>query len=355
VSYEDRKKTYLARSLFARELFTEFDADLFDWVLRAIAAELVVQVLLQSDKKFRKPEFVVVPREAQYGPQVSILLLTENGPEVPRNITDSFTRAYDQFRQAALVFAERIDSDALKALDENVQPIYLTALGLQPKSPVSEFSTDSSQILSLLWLTQPAVIHARKPEMIRLASPSPSIAVFGFPPGGQQSSVGIFCRDSDGVPGVTACHHATGPVGTPIMIGGCATHIAMADQVQDIVFAPLPDGYVIPSLVRGAGGFRNHPPPYQTEPAQFDGQTSGPKATVVQAHSPGILWRNPLSQEKVYTTPDVSLGDSGSALIDNNNQVLGFAFQRTQFGAPIQFAEWIWADNAIATLGLQPL
>jgi hypothetical protein len=155
--------------------------------------------------------------------------------------------------------------------------------------------------------------------------------------------------------GFTACHHATGPVGTAITLAGLPTHVTAADQVQDLVFAPLPEGYVVPHYARGNAGFRNHPPPYQTEPGLFEGTTSGQRATVIQGHSLGILWRNPLSQEKVITGPEPNAGDSGSALIDNDDRVIGFAFQRTAYGSPIPYAEWIWADNAIAALGLQPL
>lgn len=212
-------------------------------------------------------------------------------------------------------------------------------------------------LADLLWIVRPEVVVARHPAMELVGCPSPALEVKGGPAGVpmEVSSVGMFCRDSDNVVGVTACHHGTGPVGTDVTLGGLPTQVKLADQIQDIVFIPLPAGFHVPNFARGIQGPRGNRAPGQGDPAQFEGRTSGHRTTVVSSHSPGLLWIDRLSQNKVQTPAAVNHGDSGSALIDNEDHVLGFAFRRTKYGEPLEFAEWIWAANAMAALGLTPL
>lgn len=209
----------------------------------------------------------------------------------------------------------------------------------------------------VLWIVRPEGIVARHPEMELVGCPSPALEVGCTAPGKpvESSSVGLFCRDADGVVGITACHHGTGPAGTPVTVGGLPSVVTLADAIQDIVFVPLPHGYAMPNSARGLNGPRSDRPPYQGEQVHFDGRTTGHKTTVVNSHSPGLLWIDALSQNKVQTPAAVNKGDSGSALVDDDDHVLGFAFRRTRTGQPLEFAEWIWAANALAALGLAPI
>lgn len=212
-------------------------------------------------------------------------------------------------------------------------------------------------VAELLWIAQPEVVLAPEPEMEFVGCPSPALEIGCAVPGkpAQTSSAGMFCRDADGHLGVTACHHGTGPVGTAVTIGGLPGVVGQANQIQDIVFIPLPEDYVIPNFARGLNGPRTQRTPGQGDPAQFEGRTSGLKNTVVSSYGPGLLDLDPLSQNRIQTPAAVNQGDSGSALIDEDDRVLGFAFRRTRYGAAIEFADWIWAANALAALGLQPV
>jgi hypothetical protein len=60
-------------------------------------------------------------------------------------------------------------------------------------------------------------------------------------------------------------------------------------------------------------------------------------------------------QLKVQTDPDTDEGDSGSALIDEHDRVIGFAFERTDYDDYPQFTDWIWAANALRALNLRPV
>lgn len=191
--------------------------------------------------------------------------------------------------------------------------------------------------------------------MEMLGCPSPALEVRSAKSGqiGETSSVGIFCRDKDGVAGVTGCLHGTGPEGTVVTVGGLPSAVKHADPVQDLVFIPLPDGYPAPQVKSGIAGIRQDRVPAESDPVRFEGCKSGPQATVISSCSRGLLRPDPLSQNKVYTPAVANKGDSGSALVDDKNRVLGFAFRRTGFGEPLEFAEWIWAANAMAALELK--
>lgn len=214
------------------------------------------------------------------------------------------------------------------------------------------FDSGPEGVLAAMWIARPEVIIARLPAMVSLACPSPALEVRC---GTERSSVGMFCRDADGVAGATACLHGTGWIGTAVTLGGMPTVVKHANAVQDIVFLPLPDGYVVPNFANGVAGVRRDRAPAQNDPAAFDGCTSGSRQTVVSSHDAGLLRNRPTLQLKVQTPADVNRGDSGSALIDEHDRVMAFAFERTDFEARIQFADWIWAANALDSLGLTTL
>jgi hypothetical protein len=56
---------------------------------------------------------------------------------------------------------------------------------------------------------------------------------------------------------------------------------------------------------------------------------------------------------KLQTDADTDQGDSGCALRDENDRVLGFAFERTAYDDYPQFTDWIWAANALRALNLR--
>src|SRR5438093_267000 len=135
------------------------------------------------------------------------------------------------------------------------------------------------------------------------------------------SSVGIFCKDSEGELGVSACYHGTGPVGTPVTVGAVASAVKHTDSVQDIVFIPLPVGNPSPR-VYARKGVRGRPAPSEAEPVTFDGAGTKRKVTTyIKSHDAGILRNRRTLQLKVQTPADTNSGDSGSALVDQDDRV----------------------------------
>jgi hypothetical protein len=46
----------------------------------------------------------------------------------------------------------------------------------------------------------------------------------------------------------------------------------------------------------------------------------------------------------VYTNADTAPGDSGAALIDEeDDSILGFARRRSGFGSKVGYSSWVWA------------
>ncbi len=208
----------------------------------------------------------------------------------------------------------------------------------------------------MLWIAQPEVLRAPMPEMEELGCPSPALEIRcdRRDERPQLSSVGMFCRDAGGQIGVTASLHGTGPTGTKIMLGGLPAEVKHHSEVQDLVFVTLPPDYAIPALARGTKGPRQDGEPAKNEAVSFEGCKNA-RSTIVSATSDGLSWIDPSSQNKVHTPPVVDRGDSGCALVDGQDRVIGFAFRRTKYDAPLQWAEWIWAANALAALKLEPL
>jgi hypothetical protein len=213
------------------------------------------------------------------------------------------------------------------------------------------FLSDPENIRTLLRIAQPEIVISRAPKMERLCVPLPLLRVETAT---DISTAGILCRDSDGRKGVTACYHGTGPVGTKVTVAGRSSEVALANIVQDIVFIPLPEAEAAGRRDGIAGVLRGRTPA-QYDAVRFDGATSGETVTNIQSHDAALLRDRPSVQLKVQTAADANKGDSGSALIDRDGKVIGFAFETSAFDEIPQITDWIWAANALRSLGLEPL
>jgi len=48
---------------------------------------------------------------------------------------------------------------------------------------------------------------------------------------------------------------------------------------------------------------------------------------------------------RVYTEADTAKGDSGAALIDEDDHIVGFAYGRSPIDSPAQYSSWVWAEQ----------
>jgi hypothetical protein len=213
------------------------------------------------------------------------------------------------------------------------------------------FLSQPENIRTLLRIAQPEVVISRAPRMERLSVPSPLVRVETTR---EISTAGIYCRDSEGRTGITACYHGTGPVGTKVTVGGQPAEVALANLVQDIVFIPLQHPGP-PARRQDVTGVLRDRTPAQYDSARFEGATSGETATSISSHDAALLRDRPSVQLKVQTPADANKGDSGSALIDRDGRIIGFAFETSAYGEIPQITDWIWAANALKSLELEPL
>jgi hypothetical protein len=242
-----------------------------------------------------------------------------------------------------------IEPHGLIAAFERLRPFLPKVLDVRLLGVLDSIGMEG--IAELLWVSQPEVVLSRRPKMVPLSAPSPHLAILS---GTKVSTAGIVCFDGDGVFGVTACFHGTGFAGTLVTVAGVPGVVKLADQVQDIVFIPMPHGWVKPPLY-GLRGVRSTRAPSEAEPVSFEGAGSGSRvSTRVKSHDAGILRKRRTVQLKVQTPADTNTGDSGCALIDHDDCVVGFGFERTAPGDFPELTDWIWAANALDSLGLKP-
>lgn len=207
-----------------------------------------------------------------------------------------------------------------------------------------------SLLPELFAIGRPEIVYLPNPPMEEICALSPAVSVGR---GNQVSTIGIVCRDRAGNLGVTACYHGTGPTGTTVMIDQRPYSVQGDDKVQDLVFIPVDDVFQ-PIAPRARNGLRlpQDLVPAPNEPVSFDGFTNPNSQTWVQSSDPWLFNLDPAVQLRIQTTKDTDLGDSGSALIDRNDKLIGFAFRMSKHGYRPEFTEWIWAPNALAALDL---
>jgi len=221
-----------------------------------------------------------------------------------------------------------------------------------------------------LFRVQPfSLMVAPMPRMIRTDNvPAPAVGIT-LEAGGQLScTVGVVTKDAGGRVGVTTCLHGVVPepdqlydlfskhgaacvVGKTVYVDGVAGTIGMADLITDSCFIEVS----LPA-VPGAGpvkGPMRDKSPYPKEPVSFHGKVSMKKGTFVTGLDPSIPFVSRGEQARVYTQAVTNPGDSGAALVNSDDFVLGFCHRRTGLGEPIEFAEWIWAHSVYSALKLE--
>lgn len=244
----------------------------------------------------------------------------------------------------------RLESDRIIAAFERLRPFISDIVGTQAGDAFQGMAAENA--LEVLWISRPEVVVTRRPRMEPLCAPTPHLAVLR---GNESSSVGVLCTAPDGVQGVTACYHGTGGPGTAVTVAGVAGTVWLADPVQDLVFVPSSHRSPLPPM-HGRRGVRHRPAPSEAEPVRFDGAGTGQLTTThIKSHDAGILRIRRTLQLKVQTPAHTNFGDSGSALVDDNDQIVAFGFERTGLGEAPQLTDWIWAENALAALGLTPI
>ncbi|WP_155960410.1 hypothetical protein [Fischerella sp. PCC 9605] len=316
---------------------------------------------------------IVVSHGNDYGrTHYNLLILSpQYRKEAPTELSlDQSYRAledgYRRWRQQQLAefsqFRKR-EAVSLEAITERSQILStsLKALSTQDLEQIAY-----SRPFKALVARMPVVVPSLTMNVLQSIIPSPAWGVATTAYNSAISTVGIASyHDTYGF-GVTACLHGVfdqlndlntimntqgiqGVLGRIVWINGQQGIIREADYITDSCFIQL-NNYSLANSYSTQGPMKYAPP--VAARVEFTGIASGTKNTYVKGHDMSIFSLLPGSQPKVYTEPITSPGDSGATLIDENDYVVGFSFNRTGLGEYPEFSSWMWAHAVYNALGL---
>ncbi|MFC0106247.1 hypothetical protein [Kibdelosporangium aridum] len=166
----------------------------------------------------------------------------------------------------------------------------------------------------------------------------------------RRASVGLVLRENGSVFATTALHAVAG---SPDEVVICGVHgtVITTSVVSDsclIRFDHTPSIAVADNFA----GFYDGEVPRDFQKVRFhrlDGECVHTKviSTDMDAYDP-----DPSGRVRSYTDPVTIPSDSGVALLDESDVVVGFAYKRTKRNAYVQFSSWIWAQQVVTELGI---
>lgn len=186
---------------------------------------------------------------------------------------------------------------------------------------------------------------AAAPPSERLSVPAAAQKVESPP---EESTAGVLVSSNRvlGEYGVTAALHAVRGASTAT-VGGLSGVVRRTDAVTDSAFISLTSR---PRLATVANkGVMSHIAPRGSQSASFVGwKTSA--TTTITGWDPQIPSPSSSRQALVYTGRDAQPGDSGAALVTDDDYIVGFAFERSRPGhSPVQ-CSWVWAESVLHAL-----
>jgi hypothetical protein len=181
------------------------------------------------------------------------------------------------------------------------------------------------------------------------AAPSPSWKITE-PMGSVDSTAGVAVLDKTRRSGVTAALHAIGAASSVTVNGSPGTVVATS-ALTDSCFIETTQ---TPGNFPGNRGPLVNILPRGNQSATFDGVTSGLQKTNIDGWDRGLPYITTFNQLHNYTPPITNTGDSGAALVTDDDFVSGFAFERSPpVGAVVEFSSWVWAHAVYERLSLE--
>ncbi|GLZ39726.1 hypothetical protein [Actinokineospora sp. NBRC 105648] len=166
--------------------------------------------------------------------------------------------------------------------------------------------------------------------------------------GGRRGTVGVLATDARGATVLTTAAHVVDGTQHP-SVNGHAVEVVDLNHVVDVATLSCPTTHPGTRAAHLCGP--THVPPAAT-PVHFDGARSGPVDTIVTGYDPAIVAGPHHAAVRVYTRPVTAAGDSGAALLDHDNRLLGFCSDRTVPGAAVEFSTWVWASQVFDIMDL---
>ena len=160
-------------------------------------------------------------------------------------------------------------------------------------------------------------------------------------------SVGIVGTDVAGNSVATTASHVVSGHANVDVDG--ITCVVLADK-PEVDMAVLDIGGTTPAVATPIG-IRTDAPGVRN-PVTFDGAATPMRTTRISGVDPSIVAPTQRFASRVYTAPDATDGDSGCALVDADNKLIGFCSELTPIPSDFEAATWIWADQALTRSGV---
>lgn len=190
-----------------------------------------------------------------------------------------------------------------------------------------------------------AIILAPSPRVERLYVPSTPLDVLDASIG-QHSTAGVVVEDltKQGRVGVTAALHGISASSTSVTVDGKSGTVIRTHPITDSAFIEVAD----PSCAAlTAKGVMRGLAPRGSQNADFVGAVSRRRTTTIVGWDPQVPTPSAHRQACIYTGRDAQPGDSGCALVTDDDWIVGFAFERTLPGqSPVQ-CSWVWAESVL--------
>jgi hypothetical protein len=142
----------------------------------------------------------------------------------------------------------------------------------------------------------------------------------------------------------TTANHALGRRSRTLTIDGVALEVVRRHNRSDSCLVRVHRSLLEGRQQRGLAGPLHSTPSLYSD-ATFDGAASGVKRTRIKGFDIAIVDPQPDEMCRVYTDADTASGDSGAALIGENDFIVGFAWRRSGYGASVEFSSWVWAEQ----------
>lgn len=197
----------------------------------------------------------------------------------------------------------------------------------------------------MMRVQQFGVIIAPLPSVELTSCPTPGWPISQGDEGQPAGTVGAIVRDGEGRRGVTAALHTLRGSDT-VIVNGRGGQVVSRHEGSDSCFIELPH-MDRPRRWFGLSGPLFDVAPRIGESVRFDAIGSGRKTTTVTAWSPKVLMPQRFSQSRVFTPRVTAPGDSGAALIDSEDHILGFCLHRTAEGAVLEYSAWAWGETVL--------
>jgi esterase/lipase superfamily enzyme len=196
-----------------------------------------------------------------------------------------------------------------------------------------------------------SILLAREPEFERLSAPVSPLMIDNLT-AGTQSTAGVLVEDlvQSGRLGVTAALHAIDRA-TAINVDGQKGVVVRTDPVTDSAFIEVALGHSV--TTQKINGVMSGIAPRGNQSAKFAGHASQACKTVITGWDPQVPNPSSRRQACIYTRRDAQPGDSGSALVTDDDWIVGFAFERTKPGESPAECSWIWAESVLNRLNVK--